>query len=61
MNFQKTDHSNCSNRQVVLGFIFCCKYFLARTTNSLRLGIFNPRGLNEIAVDFLLPFARVSG
>ena len=61
MNFQKNDHSNRSNGQVVLGFIFCCKNFLTRAANSLRLGSFNPHGLREIAVDFLLPRARVSG
>ena len=37
---RKTDHSNRSNGQFLLDFIFSCKIFLTLATNSLRLGIF---------------------
>ena len=37
MNFRKTDHSNNSNEQFLLGFILSCKIFLTCVTNFLYL------------------------
>ena len=37
MNFRKTDHSNSSNGQFLLGFILSCKILLTYATNSLHL------------------------